>query len=72
MRKITRNIQTKYNWITLAEAASVLRKSAAALRKMIQRNVSMGPKGVLEARLTGFLARKFQGRWLVSLTKEWT
>ena len=60
-----------YHWRSLAEAAHRLAKSEPALRRMIQRNVKRGPKGILEAQFNHIVARKFGGRWRVSLSEVW-
>ncbi len=71
MHKKTQSNQGNYHWKPLADAARHLTKTAAGLRRMIQRNAKRGPKGIWEARFNNIVARKFGGRWLVSLP-DWT
>jgi hypothetical protein len=64
-------IQPRYKWLTLNEAAAILKKTVAALRRMIQRKMVRGRRGVIEAQFPGVLARKFGGRWRVCLSDVW-
>ena len=58
-------------WRPLRDAALILGESAEALRKRCERNPAKGADGVTEARFSGILARKLEGRWRVLLSAEW-
>lgn len=59
-------------WLAVSGAALVLGKTPAALRKMLERNCSMGADGVVEVLLDGIHARKLGRHWRVALGMGWT
>jgi hypothetical protein len=58
-------------WLTSTDAAEFLKTTPSALRKKFERAIKKTGGG-MEAHIDGVRARKFGGRWLVSVGPEWT
>ena len=58
-------------WLPLHAAAEALGVAPSAMRRTIERRARLADDGVLEATFDGIRARKFAGRWRVSLGPRW-
>jgi len=58
-------------WMSVAEAAAIVRYDAVSLRRAIARHARKNADGAIEAAFDGIVARKIGNTWRVWLSPAW-